>query len=92
MTSIKDILGCSRCGCLILPDATKCPKCGTFYDGSEVNGTEGRIEPVDYAIKPRLGNYDVEMLAAHYQFSCPQHGKINVKSAIIAPKVKCPFC
>jgi len=90
MTSLKEILECPRCGCLVLPDAVKCPKCGAFYDD---DGAEGnKTEPVEYPTKPRMGNFGVEVLTAHYQFSCARHGKVNVKSAIIASRIKCPFC
>ncbi len=89
MTSLKEILECPRCGCLVLPDAVKCPKCGALYD----NGAEeNKIVPVDYPTKPRIANTEVEVLTAHYQFNCARHGKVNVKSAIIAPRIKCPFC
>ena len=43
MQAVKDKVQCSRCGCIALPDATKCPKCGASYNG---NGTrEARKKP-----------------------------------------------
>jgi len=89
MTSLKEILECPRCGCLVLPDAVKCPKCGTFYGD---DGAESRLELADYPAKPRITNNNVEVVTAHYQFNCARHGRVNVKSAVIAARIKCPFC
>lgn len=90
MTSLKEILECPRCGCLVLPDSVKCPKCGAFYDDNGIE--ENKIGPVDYPAKPRIMNADIEVLTARYQFNCVRHGKVNVKSAVIASRIKCPFC
>ncbi len=92
MPSIKEILECPRCGCLILPDSTKCPKCGINYDGFTYSEVVDSIESNTYPSKLKVGNDSVEILVARYEFSCPQHGKVNVKSAVITPKIKCPFC
>lgn len=89
MKSIKEILECSKCGCIVLPDATKCPKCGSAYDG---NGVGTMIDNVNYSSKPKIGETGIEVIVAYYQFSCPRHGRINVRAMVTASTVKCPFC
>ena len=37
MQIVNKTLKCSICGCISLPDATKCPKCGTHYKSQQVN-------------------------------------------------------
>lgn len=88
--AIKDRVQCSRCGCIALPDATKCPKCGASYDR---NGTRGIIDPITYFSSPTMGkDEDIQVIRAYYQFTCPRHGKVHVRATVIGSPVKCPFC
>jgi ribosomal protein L40E len=50
-------LKCSECGCVVPPDATKCPNCGHKYDDVVVkapaksNGNDITVSCVGYATK-----------------------------------------
>ena len=95
MQVIKDTVRCSRCGCIALPDATKCPKCGAAYDG---NGAKEMIDTVSYFSspgmeKPRIEtDDDIRVIRAYYQLTCPRHGRIHVRATVIGSPIKCPFC
>ncbi|MBM3142352.1 MAG: hypothetical protein FJ005_04800 [Chloroflexi bacterium] len=91
MPAVKDTVQCSRCGCIALPDATKCPKCGALYNGN------GKKETVDDAMNylPRpmiVEDTNIKVVRAYYQLTCYRHGKIHVKATVIGSPVKCPFC
>jgi len=49
MQAVRDNVQCSRCGCISLPDATRCPKCGASYN---VNGVKAAIGVINYVFKP----------------------------------------
>ena len=95
MQVIKDTVQCSRCGCIALPDATKCPKCGVAYDG---NGAKQMIDTIRCFSSPSIEeprmekDGDVRVIRAYYQLTCPRHGKIHVKATVIGSPIKCPFC
>ena len=90
MQAVKDTIECSRCGCIALPDATKCPKCGTaYYNG---NGAKEVINAINYLSNPRVEDIDAQVIRASYQFICPRHGRVSVKAMVIASTIKCPFC
>jgi ribosomal protein L40E len=87
---IKDTIQCSRCGCIALPDATKCPKCGASYitsDKREVLDSVGF-----FPTPPVLQDSGTKVVRAYYQLTCSRHGRIHVKAAVIGSSVKCPFC
>ena len=71
-------LKCVECGCIIPPDATKCPNCGYKY--AEVrpkvknNGNGITVGRIGYAIK------------------CEEHGRIHITSSIASSPTRCPFC
>ena len=91
MQAIKDTAQCSRCGCIALPDATKCPKCGTAYNG---NGAKAMFDTVSYFSSPRVVEEEedhVQVIRAYYQLTCPRHGKIHVRATIVGSPIKCPF-
>jgi ribosomal protein L40E len=87
---VKDTIQCSRCGCIALPDATKCPKCGASYIVSE------KREPFDnmsFSSPPAvLEDTSAKVVRAYYQLTCSRHGRIYVKAAVIGSSIKCPFC
>ncbi len=83
MSAIKELVGCPKCGCVILPDAVKCPNCGTAYIEND---------SIDYSSKSKMKKVGIETVIAYYQFICPQHGKINVKATVTPPTLRCPFC
>lgn len=89
MEAIKETVKCSRCGCIALPDATRCPKCGAAYDG---NGTKGIIDTISCLSNPRIEDTDIQVVRAYYQLTCPRHGKIYVRATVIDSPIKCPFC
>jgi hypothetical protein len=87
---VKDTIQCSRCGCIALPDATKCPKCGASYNG---NGKRGTFDNMSYFPAPAvLEDTSTKVVRAYYQLTCSRHGKIYVKATVIGSSVKCPFC
>jgi hypothetical protein len=101
MQSIKETIRCTRCGCLALPDAIKCPKCGADYRDSNRNGSKEIIDPFSYLSASRIEKVDsipslsasvIKVIRAHYQLICPRHGQINVRATVIGSPVKCPFC
>lgn len=95
MQVIKDTVQCSRCGCIALPDATKCPKCGTAYNE---NGAKQMIDTIRCFSSPSIEepmmekDGDVRLIRAYYQLTCPRHGKIHVRATVIGSPIKCPFC
>lgn len=87
---VKDTIQCSRCGCIALPDATKCPKCGASYNG---NGKRETFDNMRYFPAPAvLGDTSTKVVRAYYQLNCSLHGRIHVKATVIGSSVKCPFC
>jgi len=87
---VKDTIQCSRCGCIALPDATKCPKCGASYIANEKKET---FDAVGFFPSPAvLENTAAKVVRAYYQLTCSRHGRIHVKAAVIGSSVKCPFC
>jgi len=90
MQAIKDMVRCSKCGCIALPDATKCPKCGASYDR---NGRREIIDPVTCFSSPSMEENDyIQVIRAYYQLTCPRHGKVHVRATVIGSPIKCPFC
>lgn len=89
MQAVKDTRQCSRCGCIALPDATRCPKCGAAYNG---NGTREVLQPISYLTESITEDVNTKVVRAHYQLNCGRHGKIHVKATVISSPIKCPFC
>ena len=90
MQIVKDTIQCSRCGCIALPDATKCPKCGASYNGNRAKDIASNIS---YLPEPTIIEDNcTRVVRAYYQLTCPRHGKILVKATIIGSPIKCPFC
>lgn len=87
---VKDTIQCLRCGCIALPDATKCPKCGASYNG---NGKKETFGNMSYFPAPAvLEETSTKVIRAYYQLTCSRHGRIHVKATVIGSSVKCPFC
>jgi hypothetical protein len=89
MQAVKDTVQCSRCGCIALPDATKCPKCGALYNG---NGAKETVSAISYLPSPMMEDANTKLVRAYYQLTCSRHGKIHVKATVIGSPIKCPFC
>ncbi|MBM4447187.1 MAG: hypothetical protein FJ023_07540 [Chloroflexi bacterium] len=89
MQAVRDTVQCSRCGCIALPDATKCPKCGASYNG---NGAKEAVNSISYISSPTIDDAGTRVVRAYYQLTCSRHGKIHVKATVIDSPVKCPFC
>jgi ribosomal protein L40E len=89
MQIVKDTVQCSRCGCIALPDATRCPKCGASYNG---NRAKEVVSAISYLSGPVIEDANARVVRAYYQLTCSRHGKIHVKSTVIGSPVKCPFC
>ena len=87
--TVRDTVQCSRCGCIALPDATKCPKCGASYNG---NGAKEAVNAISYISSPMIENAATRVVRAYYQLTCSRHGKIYVKATVIDSPIKCPFC
>ncbi len=93
LQAIKETVQCSRCGCIALPDATRCPKCGASYHEDktvEFSYTVDKIasKPPSLASTPD----DIRIVRAHYELQCPYHGKVRVKASVVSPSMRCPFC
>jgi len=87
---MKDTIQCSRCGCIALPDATKCPKCGASYI---LNGKRDAMDTVGFFPTSVLAeDTNTTVVSAYYQLTCSRHGRIQVKASVIGSSVKCPFC
>jgi hypothetical protein len=89
MQTVKETVQCSRCGCIALPDATRCPKCGASYNG---NGSKDAVSAISYLPSPLVEDIDTKVVRAYYQITCSRHGKINVKATVIGSPIRCPFC
>ena len=88
--AIKDTIQCSRCGCIALPDATKCPKCGASYN-SGIRAKE-IVDAMSCLSSPTIDDASTKVVRACYQLTCRRHGKIHVRATVIGSSVKCPFC
>lgn len=71
---------CNECGCVIQPDATKCPNCGLKYTS------------VVSATKPRNNGNGIIVGRIGYTITCPEHGKIHITANVASPPTSCPFC
>jgi ribosomal protein L40E len=89
MQAVKETVQCSRCGCIALPDATRCPKCGASYNG---NRAEKEVSAISYLSSPLMTDADTKVVRAYYQLTCSRHGRIYVKATVIGSPIKCPFC
>ncbi len=87
---VKETRQCSKCGCIALPDATKCPKCGATYNGNGVK--QQAVDALSYFSNPIAEDASMKVIRAYYQLTCSRHGKIHVKATVIGSPVKCPFC
>jgi len=91
MQAVRETVRCSRCGCISLPDATTCPKCGTAYNGII---KKGLVDPLSYLsdLNPAIENANTKVIRAYYQITCPRHGKVHIRTAVIGSTIKCPLC
>jgi hypothetical protein len=89
MQAVKETVQCSRCGCIALPDATRCPKCGASYNG---NGSKESVSAISYLSSPLMEEANTKVVRAYYQLTCSHHGKIHIKATVIGSPIKCPFC
>jgi hypothetical protein len=90
MQAVKETIKCSRCGCIALPDATKCPKCGASYNSDRAREITGIMSYLsDHSV---IEDNSTRVVRAYYQFTCCRHGKIDVKATVIGSPIKCPFC
>lgn len=89
MQAVRDRVQCSRCGCIALPDATRCPKCGASYNG---NGAKDAVSIIDCISNPMIEDADTRVVRAYYQINCRRHGRIHVRATVIGSPIKCPFC
>ena len=90
MQAVKDTIQCSKCGCIALPDATKCPRCGAPYNG---NKTKDITDAISYLSGSTLTkDSDTKIVRAYYHLTCCRHGRIHVKATVIGSPIKCPFC
>jgi hypothetical protein len=87
---IKDNLECTSCGCVMVPDATKCPNCNTDYNYDEKQNPDPNSN--FYPGELRDKRPDTEVITVRYRLICPQHGRIDIRSAVTVSTVKCPFC
>jgi len=87
--AVRDKVQCSRCGCIALPDATRCPKCGASYND---NGAKEIASVINYISSSTTEDADTKVVRAYYQLTCSRHGRIHVKATVIGSTVKCPFC
>ena len=92
MQAVKDKVQCSRCGCIALPDATKCPKCGASYNGNGTREAKEAVGAASYLPVAAMEDADTRVVRAYYQLTCSRHGKIYVKATVIGSPIKCPFC
>ena len=90
MQAVKSTIQCSKCGCIALPDATKCPKCGASYNGNRAKGIAGIISYLPGSAI--IEDTDTKVVRAYYQLTCCRHGNILVKATVIGSPIKCPFC
>lgn len=93
LQAIKETAQCSRCGCIALPDATRCPKCGAPYHENRVDELTHTIDHLISKPVSLLGDPDdVRIVRAHYELDCPHHGKVRIKATVVSPSMRCPFC
>lgn len=92
MQAVRTTIRCTRCGCIALPDATKCPKCGEDYRNPSNTGAKEIIDPFAYLSTTKVDVDGIKIIRAYYQLTCPHHGQVHVRATVIGAPVKCPFC
>ena len=97
MQAVRTTIRCTRCGCIALPDAIKCPKCGEDYRSPSNTAAKEIIDPFSYLSTTRIECHGtstniIKIIQAHYQLTCPRHGKVHVRSTVTGSPIKCPFC
>lgn len=71
---------CSECGCVIPPEANRCPNCGQKQvDVRARVSTKGNGNGI---VVGRIG----------YAITCPDHGRIHITATVASPPTRCPFC
>ena len=90
MPILRETIKCSKCGCLALPDAIRCPKCGSQYERERP--TKPLIDPLKCYESPAIESTNMKVIRAYYQLSCVRHGIVQVRASVIGTPLKCPFC
>ncbi len=75
---------CTKCGRPLAPEHKKCLFCGAPVP---LNGGAPLVEGATYATD--VNTYQV---TATYTMTCPNHGRVVIKSSVLVDKIKCPFC
>jgi|GEM_PF-389594 hypothetical protein len=90
---LDETVQCAKCGCLVLPDAARCPKCGAKYqEGKSVEANHRTAPATSRPANPDPLFHHVRVVHAHYDLDCPYHGKVRIKATVVSPSVRCPFC
>jgi hypothetical protein len=93
MQIINKTIQCPQCGCIAFPDAIHCPKCGSNYrENKAKTEIKEMLKITNYLSTQGRDNTDNTIMKACYQLTCPHHGQIDVKAAVIVPIIKCPLC
>jgi hypothetical protein len=92
MQAVRTTIRCTRCGCIALPDAIKCPKCGEDYRNPSNNAAKEIIDSFAYLAATKVDAPGIKVIRAYYQISCPHHGQVYVRATVTDTPVKCPFC
>jgi len=101
MQAVKETIRCIRCGCIALPDANRCPKCGASYRDPSINAHREMFDPFTYLAPAKIDDVGdnvnpdtsiIKIIRAYYQLTCPRHGTVHVRATVIGSPVKCPFC
>ena len=93
MQIINKTIRCSQCGCIAFPDAMRCPKCNNSYrDGRAKAEIREISKSIDYFSTQWWDTTGSTTINAYYQLTCPHHGQIDIKTAMVLPLKKCPLC
>ena len=93
MQIINKTIQCPQCGCIAFPDAIHCPKCGSSYREIKAKAEIKKVfKSIDCLSAQERYNADNTIMKAYYQLTCPHHGQVDVKAAVIVPVTKCPLC
>lgn len=93
MQIINKTVQCTECGCIAFPDAAYCPKCGASYRENKAKKEITEIfEKISCFSTPDSADASKSIIETYCQLTCPHHGQVDIKTAVVIPTIKCPLC
>jgi len=69
-----------ECGCIVPPDAARCPNCSYKY-------ADGAVK-----VPPKSNGNGITVSSVGFVTRCEVHGKIHIRASVASVLTRCPFC